>query len=94
MVLVRPPTHELNPPSANEISTDNPEQFVLLEKPEKERLHQLPPPRHEIYLISAKITLFLIFAISYLTFCVIVHYRHIPIGRSGVLVLPFLHGEQ
>jgi hypothetical protein len=91
MALVRPSPHEHNPPS--EISTDNAEQLVLLEKPKKERLHQLPPPRHEFYLISAKLALFLISAISYLTFCFIVHYRHVPIGRSGVLGLPF-HCEQ
>ena len=77
--------------SANGISTDNAEQLVLLKKPEKE---QLRTPRHEIYFISAKIALVLIFAISYLTFCFIVHYRNVPIGRSGVLGLPFLHCEQ
>ena len=94
MALVRPSPHELNPPSVNKISTDNVEQLVLLEKPKKERLHQLPPPRHEIYCISAKLALFLISAISYLTFCFIVHYHRIPIGRSGVLGLPFSHCEQ
>jgi hypothetical protein len=90
MALVRPPPHELNPPSADEISTDNAEQLVLFEKPEKEQL-QLPPPRREIYLISAKLALVLILAISYLTFCFIAHYRHIPIDR---LSLSFLHCEQ
>jgi hypothetical protein len=94
MALVRPPPHELNPPSADEISTDNPEQLVLLEKPEKERLRQLPAPRREIYLISAKLALVLIFAISYLTFGIIVHYRNVPIGRSGVLGISFLRCEQ
>ena len=89
MALVRSPPHELNSPSANEISTDNAEQSVLLEKPEKEQLHQLPPRRLEIYLIWAKIALVFIFAISYLTFCFVVHYRNVPIGRS-----PFLHCEQ
>ena len=94
MALVRPPPHELNPPppSTDEISTDNKEQFVLIEKPKKERLHQLTPPRREIYLISAKFALFLIFAISYLTFCFIVHYHNVPIGRSAGL--PFLHCEK
>jgi hypothetical protein len=92
MALVRPPPHEHTPASANKISTDNTEQVVLLEKPGKERLHQLPPPRREIYLISAKLALFLIFVTSYLTFCFIVHHHNIPIGRSGVrLGLPFLH---
>ena len=85
------PPHELNPPSVNDISTDNAEPLVFLEKSEKERLHQLPPARREIYLISAKVALVLIFTIFYLTFCFIVHYRNIPIGRSGVLSLPFLH---
>ena len=95
MVLIRPLPHELNPPSAHEIPTDNAEQLVLLEKPEKERLHQLPPPRPEIYLILAKLALVLIFATSYLTFCYIVHRRgNIPIGRSGVLGQPFFHCEQ
>ena len=94
MALVRPPPHELNPPPANEISTNNPEQLALLEKAERERLHQLPAPRREIYFISAKLALVLIFAISYLTFCVIVHYRNVPIGRGGVLGIPFLRCEQ
>ena len=94
MALVRSPPHELNSPSANEISTDNAEQSVLLEKPEKEQLHQLPPRRLEIYFIWAKIALVFIFAISYLTFCFVVHYRNIPIGLSGGLSLPFLHCEQ
>ena len=93
MALVRPPPHELNPPSADEISTDNAEQLVLLEEPEKERLNQLPPPRREIYLISAKLALVFILAISYLTFCFIVHYHPIPIGRSVVLSLSFSHCE-
>ena len=95
MALVRPPPHELNPPPASEISTDNTEQLVLLEKPEKERPHQLPIPCREIYLVSAKLVLVLIFAISYLTFCFIVHYRNVPIGRSAVRVgPPFLHCEK
>ena len=94
MALVRSPPHELNPPSANDISTNNAEQLTLLEKPEKEQLHQLPPPRREIFLISAKLALVLILAISYLTFCFIVHYRIVPINRNGVLGLPFLHSEQ
>ena len=94
MALVRSPPHELIPPSssANEISTDNPEQLILLEKPKKGQLHQLPPPRRETYLILARLALVLIFATSYLTFCFVVHYRHIPIGR-GVGV-PFFHCEQ
>ena len=94
MVLVRRPPYELNPPSVNDISssTDNAEQLVFLEKSEKEQLlHQLSPTRREIYLISAKTALVLIFAISYLTFCFIVHYRNVPIGRSGVMALPLLH---
>jgi len=95
MAVVRPPPHELKPSSADEMSNDNAEQSVLLEKPEKERFHQLPPPRREIYVISAKLALVFIFAISYLTFCYIVHYRHIPIGRSGVPPgLPLLRCEQ
>ena len=88
------PPHELNPHSANEMSTDNAEQLALLDSeiPEKERLHQLSPSSHrKIYLRSANIALVLIFAIFYLAFCFIVHYRNIPIGRSGVLSLPFLH---
>jgi hypothetical protein len=88
MALVQPPPHELNLPSANEISTDNAEQLVLLENPEKERLHQLPASAP---LLSAKHALALIFAISYLTFCYIIHYRNIRIGRSGVLSLPFIY---
>ena len=95
MKLVRPPRHKLDPPSTNEISTDNlnAEQFILLEKPDKEQLRQLLPPRCRIYLILAKIVLVLILAISYLTFCFIVHYRTILIGRSGVLGPPFGHCE-
>ena len=92
MALVRPPP-VLNPPPANETPTDNAEQSVLLEKPEKEQLRQLPPPPHESYLISAKIALFLIFTIFYLTFCFVVHYGNVPIGLSGDLGLPFLHCE-
>ena len=88
------PPHALNSPSANDISTDNAEQSVLLDIPEKERLHQLPPPRREIYYILAKIALVFIFVISYLTFCFIVHYRNVPIGRSGVLSFRFLHCEK
>jgi hypothetical protein len=87
MALVRPPPGELNPPSANEISTDDAEQFVLLEKPEKERVHQL-------LRIPAKFSVFLILAICYLTFCIIVRYRIVPIGPRGVLGVPFLHREQ
>ena len=94
MAHVRPSPDKLNPPSATEISTDNPEQLGLLETLEKERLHQLPPPRREIYLISAKIALVLIFIISYHTFCFVVHYRNVPIGRSRDLGLPFLHSKQ
>ena len=84
MALVRPPSHELSSPSTNEISTDNAEQSILLENPEKEQLHRIPSPRREIYFISAKIALVLIFIISYHTFCFIVHYRSIPIGRSEI----------
>ena len=78
------------------MSTDNAEQLVLLEKGQMEwlQLHQLPPPRREIYLISAKIALVVIFAISYITFCFIVHYNNVPIGLSRVKGLPFLHCEQ
>ena len=96
MALVQPLPHEINSPSASESSADNAKQLVLLEKPGKEleRLHQLPPPRREIYLISAKIVLVLIFIISYHTFCIIVHYRQVPIGRSATLGLPFLHSKQ
>ena len=94
MALVRPPSHELSSPSTNEISTDNAEQSILLENPEKEQLHRIPSPRREIYFISAKIALVLIFIISYHTFCFIVHYRSIPIGRSGILGPSFLHCEQ
>ena len=90
------PPHELrlNPPSADKISTDNAEQSVLLEKPENKQLDQLRSPRREIYFILAKIALVLIFIISYHTFCFIVHYRSIPIGRSGNLGPSFLHCEQ
>jgi hypothetical protein len=95
MALVRPPPHELTPASANEISTNNAEQVVLLEKPEKERVYRLPSPRREIYLISAKLALILISAISYLTFCFIVQYYHIQISRNGVRLGPqFLHCKQ
>jgi hypothetical protein len=95
MALVRPPPHEHTSASANKISTDNTEQVVLLEKPGKERLHQLPSPSRNIYLILAKLALVLVLAISYLTFCFIVQHHNIPIGRSGVgLGLPFLHCEQ
>lgn len=96
VALVQPPSHELNPPSANEISTDNAEQFSLLERPEKEQLHQLPLPRRDICLITAKIAVVLIFTIAYLTFCFIVRYRNIrvPFGGSGDLDLPFYSGEQ
>ena len=82
----------LNPPSANDISTDNAKQSVLLENPEREQLHRIP--RREIYFISAKISLVFVFTISYHTFCFIVHYRSIPIGQSGFLGLSFLHCEQ
>ena len=93
MALVRPP-HELNPPppSTDKISTDNSEQLVLLEKPEKERLHQVLPCRREVYVMSAKLALVLILAISYLTFCFVVHYLHVPIRRG--VGPPFLHCEQ
>ena len=95
MDRVRPPPHELTPATANETSTDNAEKVVLLEKPAKERFHLSPQPRRDIYLISAKLALVLISAISYLTFCFIVRHHNIPIGRSGVqLGLPFLHCEQ
>jgi len=94
MALVRPPPHELDPTSLNETSTDNAKQLVLVEKPEKEWLHRLPPPRREIYLIWAKLALFLILAISYLTFCFVVYHHNVPIGRSRVLVLPLRHCEQ
>jgi hypothetical protein len=94
MALVQPPPHELNPPSADEVSTDNVEQLGFLEKLEKEQLYQLPAPHHELYLILAKLGLFLIFAISYLTFCFIVHYRDVPLSRSVVRGLLFPHCEQ
>jgi len=92
MALAQPSPHEPNPPSSKEISTDSAEQLVLLEKHKKERLHQLPAPRREIYLILAKVALVLIFAISYLTFCFIVLYRDVPVGRS--VDLPFVQCEQ
>ena len=87
------PPHEFNPPSADETSTNNIQQSVLLKKPdsEKEQLHRIPPPRGEIYFLSAKIALVLVFTIFYHTFCFIVHYRSIPIGKLG---LSFLHSEQ
>ena len=95
MDLIRPLPHKLTPATANETSTDNAEKVVLLEKPAKERFHLLPQPRRDIYLISAKLALVLISAISYLTFCFIVRHHNIPIGRSGVqLGLPFLHCEK
>jgi hypothetical protein len=89
-----PPSTIDNPPSANDTSTDDAEQSNLVEKPEKERLHPLRPPRREIYVILAKLALVLLLAISYLTFCFIVHYRNVPIGRSRALGLPFIHCEQ
>jgi len=82
MALPRPLPHDLNSPSVNEPPTDNTEQLVLVENPEKQRLPQLPAPRRELYLTAAKLVLVLIFAISYLTFCFVVRYRHFPIGRS------------
>ena len=87
------PLHEFNPPSADETSTNNIQQSVLLKKPdlEKEQLHRIPPPRREIYFLSAKIALVLVFTIFYHTFCFIVRYRSIPIGNLG---LSFLHSEQ
>ena len=89
------PLHELNPPSADEVSTDNTEQSVLLENPEKEKeqLHHIPPPRREIYFLSAKIGLVLVFTIFYHTFCFIAHYRSIPIGNLGLSFLQ-VHCEQ
>lgn len=63
--------------------------------PRKNGLIDYPQTCGEIYLISAKLALFLIFAISYLTCCFVVHHHHVPIGWSGVqLGLPFLHREQ
>ena len=87
--------HELNPRSTDEISTENAEQSVLLEKPDsaKEQLHQIPPPRREIYFLSAKIALVLVFTIFYHTFCFIAHYRSIPIGNLGLSFLQ-VHCEQ
>ena len=87
--------HELNPPSADEVSTDNTEQSVLLENPEKEKeqLHHILPPRREIYFLSAKIGLVLVFTIFYHTFCFIAHYRSIPIGNLGLSFLQ-VHCEQ
>ena len=65
---------------------------ALVDKPaKKEQVHKLLTPRREIYFISAKIALVLIIAITFLTFGFIVHYRIVPIGKSGVLVAPFLH---
>ena len=94
MALVQLPPHELNPPSADEISTGNAEQLVLLEIPtEKEQINQLSPPRRNIYLMSAKLALVLILATSYLTFCIIVDYRPIPIDQSVFLSLSFSHCE-
>ena len=94
MALVRPPPHELNPLSVNEISTENAEKSVLLDKPEKERLHRLAAPRRKIYLISAKLALFSFWPYPISHFASFVHYYNVPIGRSGVRVLPFLHCEQ
>ena len=101
MALLQPPPHELNPTSANEISTDTAKELSL---PEEQLQHQLTPspqpqarPSREIYLISAKIALVLLLGISYFTFCFIVHYHHISIGPRGVLglpKLPFLQCEQ
>jgi hypothetical protein len=68
-------------------------ELALFDKPEKERLHKLRTPRREIYLISAKIAFVLIIAITYHTFCFIVHYHIVPIGKSGVLGTPLLHCE-
>ena len=94
MALPPPPPHDPSSPSANETPTDNTEQWVLpVENPEKQRLPQLPAPRpgRDIYLTAAKLVLVLIFAISYLTFCFVVRYRHLPIGRS--VGLPSLQCE-
>ena len=97
MALVQPPPQrsELESPSANEFSTDNAENLVLLEKLENEKLYQLPHPRRAIFLSWTKIALFLIIAIFYHTFCLIVHHRgNVQIGGSGVLGLPFFQCEQ
>ena len=94
MALVRPPPHDPSSPSAKRISTDNAEELMLLETPEKERPHQLPPPHSGIMLKSARLVLVLILALSYLTFCFIVHYRNVPVGGSEVLGPPSLHCEQ
>jgi hypothetical protein len=79
------------PPHDAEESTQ-----TLLDTPEKEKqLPQLPLPHSGFNLKSAlEIALVLILATSYLTFCVIAHYRNIPIGSNGVVNLYFFHCEQ
>ena len=71
VALVQNTPKELNPPSVNEMSIENAERLVLLEdlEAQKEQLHQLPPLRREIYLISAKIALVLIHILS----CILFH---------------------
>ena len=96
-MAIVPQPHELNPTSANKISTDNAELSDLLPS-EKERLQQFPPPpsRLKIHLTSAKPALPILAIIYYLTFCFIVHYHnfHVPFGGNGDLKLPFYRSEQ
>ena len=100
MALVQPPPHdseeyELKSPSANEFSTDNAEQLVLLENPENEKLYQLTRPRRVTFLSSTEIALFFIIAIIYPIFCLFVHIRgNVQIGASELLGIRFLHREQ
>ncbi|KDR66545.1 hypothetical protein GALMADRAFT_259061 [Galerina marginata CBS 339.88] len=96
MALAQPlPRRDPNAFSAERISADNAEESIretLLGTSEKEQLPRLPLPHSGLNLKSTlKIVLVLFLAISYLTFCGIVHYHNVPIGGSGVLGLPFIH---
>ena len=69
--------------------------MVFLEKPEDKKLYQLPRPRRATILSLTRIALFLIIAIFYHTFCLIVYFRgDVQIGGSQLLGLHFLHCEQ
>ena len=104
MSLAQPlPPQNANRSSARRFSAENAEDSEsnwsirpnLHETPEKEKLPQLPLPHSGLNLKSVlKITLVLVLAASYLTFCVIAHYRTIPIGGKGVMGLSFVHCEQ
>ena len=98
MALVRPlPLHDSKLSSEGIYTDDTKElnQQPLLDTSKKEQLSRLLPPHSRLNLKSAlRIALVLIFAVSYLTFCWIVHYHTVPIGGSGVLGLPFVHCEQ